>query len=393
MRPASDWVVILLCLVAAGLSVWLTVQKLTGRIDSLAGCGGDSGCENVLGSRWSVVLGTIPVSIFSSLLYLGIVASLFIRGGGARWFRLFAALLVAGSAVWFTALQLVAVKTICRYCMAMHGFGVVTALLLLVREKKRGARPAAYISGLAAALACVAGLAAVQCFGPAPDTHRVDTGVTLDRDGAESPSGPHTRGEGRLVTFFDGRKSYRVSSLPHIGPADADHVIVEYFDYTCESCGDVHGYLEKIRAKYPGELAVIVLPVPLDRSCNPHLPPGVEDHARACDLARLALRVWMADPGKFPEFHHWLFQYHRQPVEVAEAKAYSLVGGDRLDSVPAEEIEALLEQNVSDYGELARKTHVLPKIVLKGSKVVQGGARGAPVLEGLLREHLGLGDK
>jgi uncharacterized membrane protein/protein-disulfide isomerase len=385
--------IILLCLVATGLSVWLTVQKLNGSIDSLAGCGKGSGCENVLGSKWSVVFGSIPVSLFSSFIYLGVIISLFIHSSAIRWFRIFAAFLMLGAAVWFTALQLFVMKTICPYCMAMHSLGTVVALLILITELKRSRTLSMYVPACVAAIACVMTLAAIQHFGPEPDTHRVDADVNLAEKKSGSDTHPHTRGEGRLVSFFDGKKSYRVSTLPHLGKVDATHVIIKYFDYTCASCKDVHGDLEKIQAKYPGQLTVIVLPVPLNRGCNPHLPIGVKDHMNACNFARIALKVWLADPEKFAEFHHWMFQYHQQPVEVAEAMAYSLVGDTQMNAVSDDEVERLLKQNVNDYKELVKKTPVMPKLILNGknSVVLQGVTRDAATLENLFKQYLGLG--
>ncbi|MFK7910324.1 MAG: vitamin K epoxide reductase family protein [Akkermansiaceae bacterium] len=382
------WLLVFLCIIAAGLSVWLTVEKMTGQIDSLAGCGKGSGCENVLGSKWSVVFGTIPVSLFSSLLYLAVAASLLFRIRFGERLRIVAAFMMIAAAVWFTALQLLILNTICPYCMAMHSLGVVIAFLVLFIEAKKGGRISNYIWGSIIGIASVIGLAVTQYFGPAPDTHRLDKDVVISNGVENDVTNPHTQGEGRLVTFFGGDKSYRVSGLPHLGSVDAEHVIVKYFDYTCASCKAVHKNLEAIQEDYPKKLSIIVLPVPLNRSCNPHLPLGVKDHENACDFARLSLRVWLAEPEKFGEFHEWLFEYHQQPMEVAEAMAYSLVGEDKMGSVSNSQIEALLRQNVRDYEDLVKKTPVMPKLILKDSIVLQGVPQDVATLKALLIEHL-----
>ena len=144
-------------------------------------------------------------------------------------------------------------------------------------------------------------------------------------------------------------------------------------------------------AKYPGKLAVIVLPVPLERECNPHLPLGMKDHSNACRFAALALRIWRADRSKFAEFHQWLFEYHDQPYEAAEAMAYSLVGADKIESVDTSWVEAMLKQNVADYKMLLKDTPVMPKILLGGSQIMQGKAKDTGTLERLLQQHPGLG--
>lgn len=390
-------IIVLLCIAAAGMSIWLTQQKLTGKIDSLAGCGAGSGCANVLGSKWSVVFQVVPVSVFSALLYIGVLASLWVKVRPAGWFRVFAALLMIGAAIWFTLLQLVVMKTICPYCMGMHSVGVVLAICLIVYEGKPPSWGATYASAAAAALACIVGLAALQYRSEGPETHRVDSGDGIGGNQAGADSGEtathaHTRGKGRLVEFFEGRKSYRLDELPHVGSVDAPHVIVKYYDYTCSACRDMHGDLKKLQKKYGGKLTVIVLPVPLERACNSHLPIGVKDHQNACAFARLSLRVWFADRTKFAEFHSWLFEYHSQPLEVAEAMAYNLVGEEKMESVSVERVNQLLAANVEDYRELVRQTPVMPKILLKGSMIMQGVTRDTATFEAVLKKHLQLGE-
>ena len=392
IKPTLKWMIVIVAIAAAAMSLWLTFQKLTDRIDTLAGCGAGSECANVLGSKWSMVLGVIPVSIFSFILYIAVLVSLWVSGVKVRWFRMLAAWMFIGAAVWFTALQLFVLHTICPYCMTMHGLGVLLGVLILLAEFKVEGALNRFINALTLAIIMVVGLAAVQHFGPVPETHRVDelTGVGNSGQGENNGmSGAHARGKGRVISFFDGRKFYRIDELPHLGPTDAEHVIVKYYDYTCSACRDVHGDLEKIMLKHPGKLAVIVLPVPLNKKCNPNLPFGVKDHENACEFAKLSLRVWRADRSKFPEFHQWLFEYHAQPYQAAEAMAYSLVGTEKMDAVDTAWVDAVLLENVTDYKAFVRNTPVMPKVLLKGSKIMQGVAKDTETLEKLLRLNLG----
>ena len=391
-KPWSKAAMVLVCLAAAGMSLWLSVEKWSGRIDSLAGCGAGSGCANVLGSKWSVVFGSIPVSAFSFALYISVLLSLGVRGDGARWFRSLAAWLCLWAALWFTGLQIFVIKSLCPYCMTMHGLGVLLGLTILFSEREKGG----FLKkrGLAMLLAAlsVVGLSVVQYFGPEPPTHRVDTVEDLEESGGGEGKVDdfHALGDGRLVTFLGGRKSYRIAQLPHLGMPDAKHVVVEYFDYTCEACRDMHQYLEDAVARHPGQLAVVVLPIPLQRSCNPNLPKGMEDHVNACELARLGLRVWRADPAKFAEFHRSLFELQGLPVEAAESMAYGLVGEKKMSMVDDAWVDAVLAQNVEDYELLSRKTPVMPKLLLTGSVIVQGVMKDGKALESLLNEHLGV---
>lgn len=385
-KPALKWMIVIVAIVAAAMSLWLTFQKLTDRIDTLAGCGAGSGCANVLGSKWSMVLGVMPVSILSFILYIAVLVSLWMSGVKVRWFRMLSAWMFIGAAVWFTALQLFVLQTMCPYCMTMHGLGVLLGLLILLAEfKVEGARTRS-LSAMALAVVLVMGLAAVQYYGPEPETHRVDDAKPA---GYVKQDDVHSAGQGRLVTFSRGRMAYRVDALPHLGPVDAEHVIVKYFDYTCEACGAVHANLEKIRTQHSGKITVLVLPVPLNSECNAHLPRGVKDHRNACELAKLALTVWRADPSKFPDFHQWAFDFHDQPIEAAEAYAYSLVGEEKMSGVDTAWVDAVLQQDVADYREFAKDTPVMPKLLVKDA-IIQGKVKDLETLRKLLEKQLGI---
>jgi len=315
-----------------------------------------------------MVFGVIPVSVFACLLYIASFVSMWITGIPMRWFRMLTAWVLIGAACWFTALQLFVVHTICPYCMTMHGLGTLIGGLILYSEFKVRTAITRAMTSLMAAMILVAGLAAVQYFGPAPETHLVND-VTVD--------------------FLEGRTSYSVDELPHVGPTNAEHIIVKYFDYTCGSCKTVHRNLEKFMAKYPGKLAVIVLPVPLNKQCNSNLPIRIKNHRNACEFARLSLAVWRADQSKFKEFHQWLFKYHEPPYEAVRAMAYSLVGAENMEAVNASWGEAVLQENIADYKILIRNTPVMPKLLLGGSTVMQGATKDSATFELLLKQHLG----
>ena len=393
MKPAVKWILCILSAAAFALSFWLTVQKWTGNIDSLAGCGAGSDCANVLGSKWSMVMGLIPVSVFSCLLYLVMMVSLWMRGDLMVWLRSLFAWILLSAALWFIALQLFVMQVICPYCMVVHGLGVSIGLVVLLtrpREKREGF---GLLATLVPAVLLVAALALTQHYGPAPETHRLahsSAGQLQTPPDRQGEGVVHAAGDGRLVFFMDKTKSYRVEQLPHLGEADADHVLVKYFDYTCEACFTTHKYLDDLMAQYPGQLAVIVLPVPLERECNPHLVVGLKDHPNACKFAELSLRVWRASPEMFAEFHRSLFEYRDQPYEVAEAIAYSLVDPDKLDAVDKAWIKALLQQNITDYASFVADTPVMPKLLIKDSLIVHGKTKDGETLETLLKKHLGI---
>ena len=88
-----------------------------------------------------MVMGLIPVSVFSCLLYLVMVVSLWTRGDLMIWLRSLFAWILLSAALWFIALQLFVMQIICPYCMVVHGLGVSIGLVVLLtrpREKKKG---------------------------------------------------------------------------------------------------------------------------------------------------------------------------------------------------------------------------------------------------------------
>lgn len=275
----------------------------------------------------------------------------------------------------------------------MHGLGGLLGVTILLNERGIGktirAGGRVMIVMMAAAACCVAILAAVQHFGPEPPTHRVDH-VAINDARSTGKLDIHAQGAGRRVAFLDGKKFYHIDQLPHMGDSKAENVVVEYFDYTCEACREMHTYLEGAVARYPGKLAVIVLPVPLNRACNPHLPKGVKDHDHACELARLSLKVWRSDPSKFAEFHRNLFDLQGVPLEVADSMALGMVGEQKMAGDHDAWIDAVLKQNVKDYQLFIKATPVMPKLLLKDSVVVQGVMKDKKTLESLLEEHFGL---
>ncbi|NIP92931.1 MAG: thioredoxin domain-containing protein, partial [Akkermansiaceae bacterium] len=282
----SPWLLRILALAGLFISSYLLYKKLSGQIDSIAGCGGESGCANVLGSRWSQFFG-IPVTGFAALMYLATL--------GATWKPsrpVYAALAICftGAALWFFGVLIVDLKEFCPWCTAAHIVGLSSAVVLGLGARKMDPKAGNIHLGVVGGVFAVIVLCLGQLVGPTPDTHLV-TGGTMEKEDTtsavharnENPAPPTTekdpdtppqppKGKGRVVAVFDDNKSYNTETLPHLGPADAPHVIVKYFDYTCGSCLTMHNDLEMVAEKHPGKFCMIVLPVPLSRECNEYFP-------------------------------------------------------------------------------------------------------------------------
>lgn len=362
------------------ISAYLLSLKLTGQIDSIAGCGAGSGCANVLGSRWSQVF-LIPVTAFSTGLYALLLASTF---KPSRVVYAALAICFTGGALWFFGILIFEIKAFCPWCTAMHAIGLVSSILLvlLLRGKKlrylKGGTSLGMVGGGLAIMVFIAG----QIFGPIPQTHLASGGSQEKEDKTTAiHARPQGKKKGRLVAVFDDNKFYNTATLPHLGSSDAPHVIVKYYDYTCEACRSMHQDLQAVAKKHPGKICMIMLPVPLNRHCNEFYPDDAKDHEHACELARLALAGWRAKPEAFEEIHEVLFTRPALPLEIAEISVAQIVGEEALSkSLNDPWVEELLKANVNDYRQISKKTIKMPKLLIGKNRMLHGVTSSPEVL-------------
>ena len=384
------------------LSGWLLIQKASGSITYLVGCGAGSGCANVLGSRWSQWF-LVPVTALSLLLY---AALLFFTFKPRRLPLLAIATCLAGAALWFGVVQAFILHSFCPWCLTAHLIGLTCSILIFRGYGSSQAGPLK--PGLMAGFAATALLIAGQVFGPVPDTHQ-ETRIVLEKDPAPkattavpptAETGPvHIRGEGRKVTFL-GNKQYNVGTLPHIGDANAPHVLVKYYDYACNACRDLHEDLDALMRKHPGKFCIIVLPGPINRACNPNVPPHLQNHANACELAKLALACWRTDPTSFAAVHHALFS---RPVldlpkamEVVKPLMKKPLGAEALDDPWIAEV---LAADSDDYkrinftinnGKPGEANYLMPKLLVGGTRMLHGVTKTREILFGAIEQEFKL---
>ncbi len=381
-----------LALAGFGICAYLGFLKLTGQISSIRGCGTGTGCANALGSEWSQFFG-VPVSVLAGVLYLALFASTF---KPSRPLYLAFAICLTGAALWFIGLLYLTVGSVCPWCLAMHTIGIVTSIFLVRSLEAAPPSSSALRFAPLAALASLVVLTLGQLLGPKPDTHARTTETVSDLSGNEDSSGATDGGRtgvGRegVVKFFEGRKEYNTITMPHLGPSDARHVLVKYFDYTCRSCRDVHGDLQFVTQKHPGAFCIILLPVPLHRDCNPFFPADLANHDHACELARLSLAAWRAKPELWAEVHEQLFSRPILPPEVAEAAVGQIVGHDELAREMEDPwINQHLKSNVSDFKQMILTRRAMPKMVIGDNDVLHGAPRSKEELLQTLEKQYGL---
>ena len=340
-------------LIAAGVAIQVVLLVLKSSLGDIAGCGGT--CDEVLSSRWSFIAG-VPVPWFGLAAYL-------LTGLALKWGRsTFLAgclVLLGAAAVWFIAVQAFVLHRFCGWCLTAHVVALGTIVVGL-REMKGMPSPK-WALAMAGGLVPMGAAIPMQIFGPVPATHRVEEAPPIVAPATDI----HGQGGGRKVSFDGGTKRYNAETLPRLGSAYASHVLVEYFDYQCPACRTMHGFLETLRLRHPKEIAIIVLPVPLERSCNHLLGPKDMVHEGSCELSRAALAVWRANPAVFEEVHHALFADPQAGLRLAREKAPAASQDDAW-------INELLKINAEDWIAFSNSTKHLPKLLIADRRILHG---------------------
>ncbi len=437
------WSLRVLALGAMAIAAYLTFYSLVpGRP---AGCGGDSACAEVLSSPWSKWMGKVPVSGLALVAYIVVLAATVFFGDDATaeqrrqgWLVLTgAAVMILGAVIWFVCLQVFAIGSICPWCMGDHALGVAVTGMILVRAPISFSRSASggdadaligrktlgrlIAVGLLGVVLIVIGQTLVKPKGmkvedasnglappgPGPQPNTAPPGGTTPKpgsgaqiyvpeNGGEIDAGvtPAARGGPKRVVRLYGEKIKVELPLPLLGSMEADHVVLDLFDYCCLHCRKMHGYMSEVHERFGDQLALVAMPIPLHPDCNTETKKAHPGFEEACDLARLAMAVWVADPDSFEEMHNWLFMGSRVPTAKDARKfAVDLVGAQPLREALADPwIDRQIRGNVvvhkGTYGK-DKKSKSLPKLIYaKG--VATGTPKNAKELESLLESALGL---
>ncbi len=139
-RPSKLWLVIaVLGLAGLGVTTYLTSNALS---HTDVGCS-LSGCNTVLGSGWSKILG-IPVSMFGMATYaiimLGALHAYQSPTDDLRGRRIVAAVTSVGvlASIYLTTIEIFVIKAFCQYCITSAVLVVVAAVVLIMAARKEG---------------------------------------------------------------------------------------------------------------------------------------------------------------------------------------------------------------------------------------------------------------
>jgi uncharacterized membrane protein len=397
--PWWRWVLTGLSALALALSAYLGWHYLVGGL--VIGCGGGSPCDEVLSSRWSAIGGVLPVSGLAAGVYLAIlVASLFIGPATAAPVRRLAwsAMLVlvgaaAGSAVWFTIVQIRITEAFCPYCMTTHIIGLLLAALVIWRAHIQFNEDSTDVA--------LTNSAPIQEVFPTTSRRIIwrlpAIGVALAGILAAAQIGFSPPAVYRVGESQDHLPAIDPHAVPLAGSPDAPYVVTLLFDYKCPHCQQLHFMLDEAIRRYGGKLAFMLCPVPLDSRCNPYIPREVDEFKDSCELAKVGLAVWLAKREVFPAFNRWMFsldsgdQWRPRSLDATRAKAIELVGQAKFDAALADPwIDRYLQTSIRIYGgtiQFDKSSSALPKLVF-GSRWVIPKTYDADDLVSILHDNL-----
>jgi hypothetical protein len=201
----------------------------------------------------------------------------------------------------------------------------------------------------------------------------------------------------RKIKLLGGKLTIDTYAQPIIGSPDAPHVVVEMISYNCSHCRKANPLVKKALSRYGSQVALVVLNVPLDRSCNKLVTDPAGSHAGACTTAKLALAISKIRPSSFARFHDYLMTGKTEPpaLESIIAKAYSMADRTKLREVrESEEVREQIEGYIDLFATLrqqnaGKKDFGLP-IQILGDHVMSGSIEKADDVYKAWEEHLGV---
>jgi hypothetical protein len=134
-----------------------------------------------------------------------------------------------------------------------------------------------------------------------------------------------------------------------------------FFDYTCDKCRHLHSLIASAVLRETA-LSALLLPVPWEQCCNPHVTCRNRMHFNACAYARLGLSVWLSSPQKYFDYDRFVFGEARPPkLSSAVGLAEQLLGRRLYDPEIADpDIDPLIQQAIEMFHSLGfERTPVL----------------------------------
>ena len=352
------------------------------------------------------------------------------------------------SAIWFVAIQVFVLNHLCTYCLVAHTCGLVAASVCIwLRPIGFAGMKMISIASIAGVVVLIGGQlftetpktyrieqhvapaasdvevfefeppvapatdtsSAIKSFIPLPSVFEVKQAITTllspakalnlqvaqlaKQSKANQSAGTTKKSETvpkparRLVAINGGTIKLDVAQWPLAGSTSAKYIFVEMFDYSCPNCRHTHAAVKSAKESLAGDMAVVVLPVPLNTACNSTIQVTGPKFTESCEISKLAVAVWRVDPTKFTDFHNWMFADEEPPTyAAAKAHAETLVDAEKLNKEIASEVPA---QYIVKTVELYKRSGSgnVPKLIFPTTSVV-GEFTSAKGLVELIKQQI-----
>jgi hypothetical protein len=182
--------------------------------------------------------------------------------------------------------------------------------------------------------------------------------ANLPANGTNGPERPINSSDSRIVEFLNGTLKLDIYKHALLGSPQAPHVMIEMVSYDCPHCREMHRIMERGRARYGSQLAILVMPIPMEMRCNRLITDPKGSHQGACSTARMALGVAAIRPQSFERFHNWLMADKEKPPRADKiiAQAYSTVDRARLSSLSnGPDLHRQIREYIEIYAQLAQR--------------------------------------
>ena len=424
-------VVVIVALLVSGYLAAVAIQS-----SGPAGCGESAviDCDHVLKTRWSSWF-NIPVAIPAVLLYSTLLITTFLNRQSLKPLRITLGLTAGMASFWFAGLQFFIIKKLCSYCLVVHACGIVTFLITVANVasaiKTKLEFPAIPIAGTAF---LTLALISVQLT-VVPDTVEVteaevtDDSIELDSlDGSTEPADNQTADHastgsaetaseqnddahnetvkansaaesssteidpilktpaGKIMTILQGKARIDTANHPFVGDRDADETFIKLFDYSCPDCRMLHRQLEVYATERNRRIALVLMPVPMNKDCNPYLTKTGSKHLLACEYAKLALAFWIADPEQFPAFHEWMMKDEYPPsVTAAKMHAGKLLNDASISDVSEKMKDPIIAERIIAYTKIYKASggKIVPKLFVR-DRLIAGASPEPKKMFGVL---------
>ncbi|HVT28429.1 MAG TPA: vitamin K epoxide reductase family protein [Lacipirellulaceae bacterium] len=215
-------------------------------------------------------------------------------------------------------------------------------------------------------------------------------------DASNEDSEPAPPTKHRLIKFLGGKLTLDTYEHPIIGSPEAPHIAIEMVSYSCPHCRKMYTTMQHALHRYGDQVALLILPEPLDSECNRLVTRLDASHQGDCMIAKLCVGIAKINPSAFATFHNFLMSTKDAPptMDLVIPKAYVLAKRNQLRALMhGDKLTKQLDGYIDLYDQLQKQSHNpkfgLPVQIL-GDYIMTGSVESEADVFKAWEEHLGV---